>query len=131
MAADRTAGRTHELAAAILVGNSSPLNQYIVNNPDFILERGAEQALIDPDNIYILLSHLKCAAFELPFKAGEKFGGKDVEEYLDFLVEEQVLRFVEKRYYWMSEDYPAADISLRSASADISPSLTPLMVPVW
>lgn len=112
------AGRTHELAAAILVGNSSPLNQYIVNNPDFILERGAEQALIDPDNIYILLSHLKCAAFELPFKAGEKFGGKDVEEYLDFLVEEQVVRFVEKRYYWMSEDYPAADISLRSASAD-------------
>ena len=112
------AGRKHELALAVLVGNSSPLNQYLVNNPEFILEQGAEKALIDPDNIYILLSHLKCAAFELPFKAGEQFGGRNVAEYLDFLVEQQVLRLVEQRYYWMSEDYPAADISLRSASAD-------------
>lgn len=112
------AGRKHELALAVLVGNSSPLNQYLVNNPEFILEQGAEKALIDPDNIYILLSHLKCAAFELPFKAGEQFGGRNVAEYLDFLVEQQVLRLVEQRYYWMSEDYPAADISLRSTSAD-------------
>jgi len=112
------AGRKHELAAAVLVGNSSPLNQYIVNHPDFIMGRGAERALIDPNNLYILLSHLKCAAFELPFKVGELFGDVDVQEYLDFLVEQEVLRLVEGRYYWMSEDYPAADISLRSASTD-------------
>lgn len=112
------AGRKHELAAAVLVGNSSPLNQYIVNHPDFIMGRGAERALIDPNNLYILLSHLKCAAFELPFKVGELFGDVDVQEYLDFLVEQEVLRLVEGRYYWMSEDYPAADISLRSVSTD-------------
>ena len=74
--------------------------------------------MIDPDNMYILLSHLKCAAFELPFQAGELFGGKDVAEYLSFLVDEGILRFVEGRYYWMSEVYPANDISLRSASSD-------------
>lgn len=112
------AGRKHELAAAVLVGNSSPLNQYIINHPDFVLGQGAERALIDPNNMYILLSHLKCAAFELPFQAGEQFGGEDVAEYLDFLADEGILRFVEGRYYWMSEVYPANDISLRSASAD-------------
>lgn len=112
------AGRKHELAAAVLVGNSSPLNQYIITHPEFVLGQGAERALIDPDNMYILLSHLKCAAFELPFQAGELFGGKDVAEYLSFLVDEGILRFVEGRYYWMSEVYPANDISLRSASSD-------------
>ena len=112
------AGRKHELAAAVLVGNSSPLNQYIINHPDFVVGQGAERALIDPDNLYIILSHLKCAAFELPFQDGELFGRENIKEYLDFLVDEQILRFVEGRYYWMSEAYPASDISLRSASSD-------------
>jgi len=112
------AGRKHELAAAVLVGNSSPLNQYIVNHPEFVLGRGAERALIDPDNLYIILSHLKCAAFELPFQDGESFGEESVAEYLNFLVDQEILRFVEGRYYWMSEAYPASDISLRSASPD-------------
>lgn len=112
------AGRKQELAAVVLVGNSSPLNQFIINNPEFVVEKGAERALIDPDNLYILLSHLKCAAFELPFKENEFFGSKNVAEYLTFLVDENVLRFVNKRYYWMSDNYPAVDISLRSASSD-------------
>lgn len=112
------AGRKQELAAVVLVGNSSPLNQFIINNPEFVFEKGAERALIDPDNLYILLSHLKCAAFELAFKENELFGNKNVTEYLTFLVDENVLRFVNKRYYWMSDNYPAVDISLRSASSD-------------
>lgn len=112
------AGRKQDLSAVVIVGNSSPLNQYIVNHPEFVLEQGAERALINPDNLYILLSHLKCAAFELPFNAGDLFGDLNVQEYLDFLVEQQVLRFVEQRYYWMSDNYPAVEISLRSAATD-------------
>ena len=112
------AGRKRELSSAVLVGNSSPLNQFIMNNPEFVIDQGAERALIDGDNLYILISHLKCGAFELPFEEGESFGEKDVAEFLDFLVSENILRFVGQRYYWMSDKYPAADVSLRSAATD-------------
>jgi DEAD/DEAH box helicase domain-containing protein len=112
------AGRSRDLSAAILVANSSPINQFIVSNPDYFLEKGAEQALINPDNLLILMSHIKCAAFELPFTQGELFGDVFPEELLDYLTEEQVLRKVKDKWYWMSENYPAVNISLRSASTE-------------
>ena len=112
------AGRGHELCAVVIVANSSPLNQFVINHPEFILSQGAEQALINPNNLYILISHIKCAAFELPFKEGDIFGDQDVTELLDYLVEEDVLRKTGDRWYWMSENYPAVDISLRSAAAE-------------
>lgn len=112
------AGRSNEPSVAILVGNSSPLNQFMIQNPDYFLDRGAEFARINPDNLYIMVSHLKCAAFELPFVVGEQFGDIDPEEILDYLTEQMILRKVENRWYWMSENYPAVDISLRSASTE-------------
>ena len=112
------AGRTDQPSLAVLVANSSPLNQFIVQNPDYFMDRGAEFARINPNNLYILVSHLKCAAFELPFTAGEKFGELDPAEILDYLADQMILRKVENRWYWMSENYPAVDISLRSASTE-------------
>ncbi|HHY09656.1 MAG TPA: DEAD/DEAH box helicase [Firmicutes bacterium] len=112
------AGRTNEPSLAILVANSSPLSQFIIQNPDYFFNQSAEFARINPNNLYILVSHLKCAAFELPFTDGEQFGGIDPQEILDFLAEEMILRKVAGRWYWMSENYPAADISLRSASTE-------------
>jgi DEAD/DEAH box helicase domain-containing protein len=112
------AGRTDQPSLAVLVANSSPLNQFIVENPDYFMDRGAEYARINPNNLYILVSHLKCAAFELPFMAGEKFGELDPAEILDYLADQMILRKVENRWYWMSENYPAVDISLRSASTE-------------
>lgn len=112
------AGRGQKLSCAVLVANSSPLNQFIINNPQFFLEGSAEKALINTENLIILMSHLKCGAFELPFLEGEKFGGQDVTELLDFLADENILRKVGGRYHWMSENYPAHDISLRSAATD-------------
>ena len=88
----------------------------MVQNPDYFLEKGAEFARINPNNLYILVSHLKCATFELPFRVGERFGDIDPEEILEYLEEEMVLRRVQDRWYWMSENYPAVDISLRNAS---------------
>lgn len=112
------AGRGSDLSAVVIIGNSSPLNQFIVQHPEFVLGQGAEMALINPENLYILISHLKCAVFELPFAEDESFGAEDVKSLLDFLVDEQVLRRVGSRWYWMQENYPAVDVSLRSASAD-------------
>ncbi len=111
------AGRSGDLAAAIMVATSSPLNQYIAAHPDFLFSGAPESARINPDNFYVLISHLKCAAFELPFDAGEGFGA-NTDLLLDLLVEEGVLHREGDRYHWMSEVYPAEDISLRAASVD-------------
>ena len=111
------AGRSREASLSGLVASSNPLDQYVATNPEFVFERNVERGLIDPDNLYILASHLKCAAFELPFTVGEAFGAH-TDELLDILVEEGVLQRAINRYHWMSETYPAEHVSLRSASID-------------
>ena len=71
------AGRRQSASAAVLVASSAPLDQYIVEHPDYFFGRSPEHAYINPDNLEILLAHLKCAAFELPMQDGEKFGAHD------------------------------------------------------
>ncbi len=111
-------GRRSGTSLAILVAGSEPLNQYIVSNPDYFFGRTPERALSDPDNLIILTNHVRCAAFELPFNRGEKFGRASVEEILEFLEEEDVLYLSDDRYHWMEDTYPAEEISLRSATRE-------------
>ncbi len=110
------AGRGDEPAAAILVATASPLDQFLAHHPEYFFARSPEQALINPDHLLILLNHLRCAVFELPFRKGEVFGGQPVEEYLDFLVSNQESHLSDDQYFWMADAYPAAGVSLRSAS---------------
>ncbi len=112
------AGRRQNLSAVVLVASSSPADQYIISNPDFFFARSPEHATLDPDNLVILMSHLKCAAFELPFTADERYGGQRVDEILDYLTEMKVLHRSDDRYHWMADTYPAEDVSLRSAAPD-------------
>jgi len=110
------AGRRSGVSAAFLVANSSPLDQYIINNPDYFFGKSPENGLINPDNLVILYNHMKCAAFELPFEDGEKFGVETTEEILSFMEEARLIRHVGNRWHWMSDVFPADEISLRSAS---------------
>ena len=115
------AGRKNEASLAALVASASPLDQFLARHPDYFFERSPEQALINPDNLLILLGHLRCAAFELPFQEGEGFGrveGARVVEFLQFLHEAGVLHRSGGKYFWMADQYPAQDISLRSASSE-------------
>lgn len=112
------AGRRSGVSAAIVVGSSSPLDQYVMSHPDYFFSHSTEHGWINPDNLAILVSHIKSAAFELPFVDGEVFGVETTEEILEFLAEAKILRHVGGRWYWMSDNYPADEISLRSASAD-------------
>jgi DEAD/DEAH box helicase domain-containing protein len=111
------AGRTGETSLNVMVASSSPIDQYVFAHPEFIFDGSVEHGLIDPDNLLILGSHLKCAAFELPFTAGEVFG-PHTGEMLDILVEESILQRSGERYFWMTETYPAEQVSLRTASTD-------------
>ena len=111
------AGRRGAVSLLIVVASSNPLDQYIINHPDYFFGQSPERALINPDNLYILLNHVKCAAYELPFEEDEKYAGlEDTPELLGYLEEQSILRKVGGRYYWMAEEFPQAGISLRSAS---------------
>jgi DEAD/DEAH box helicase domain-containing protein len=104
---------------AVLVASASPLDQFLAHHPEYFFERSPEQALVNPDHLLILLEHLRCAMFELPFQKGEGFGalaGEVVDEYLRFLLSNNEAHISQDKYYWMSDSYPAANISLRSAS---------------
>ncbi|RSL33290.1 DEAD/DEAH box helicase [Salibacterium salarium] len=112
------AGRRQDESLIILVASSAPIDQYMIQQPDFFLEQSPESARIHPDNLIILVDHVKCAAFELPFQEGETFDGAEVEEILDYLTEEQVLHHRAHKWYWMNDAFPAHGISLRSASQE-------------
>ncbi|MEH7373429.1 DEAD/DEAH box helicase [Neobacillus drentensis] len=112
------AGRRHGEALVIMVASSSPLDQYIIQNPDYFFNKSPETARINPDNLIILIDHMKCAAYELPFKAGEHFGSVETEDLLEYLTEERVLYHNGGKWYWMNDSFPAHNISLRSASQE-------------
>jgi DEAD/DEAH box helicase domain-containing protein len=112
------AGRKTGLSAAVLVATSSPLDQFIINNPEYFFSKSPEMALINPDNLSILVSHVECAAFELPFEDGERFGRAEIGEILNFLEEDKLLHHSKDKWFYTSEAYPADAISLRSISSD-------------
>ncbi|MGG1399457.1 DEAD/DEAH box helicase [Bacillus salipaludis] len=112
------AGRRHGEALVIMVASSSPLDQYIIQNPGYFFSKSPETARINPDNLIILIDHMKCAAYELPFKKEEKFGSVDTEELLEYLTEERILYRNGDKWYWMNDSFPAHNISLRSASQE-------------
>ncbi|MFQ6083073.1 MAG: DEAD/DEAH box helicase [Candidatus Aminicenantia bacterium] len=112
------AGRRTGRSAAILVASSSPLDQFIINNPDYFFGKSPEMGLINPDNISILVSHIECASFELPFQEGEKFGKVNIQEILEFLEEENLVHHSKDKWFWTSEAYPSDEVSLRSISSD-------------
>jgi len=120
------AGRRQDTSLAVIVASSSPLDQYIANNPHYFFDKSPEASIIDPDNLVILLSHIKCAAFELPFTTAEMFGAsydgeggvEATQEILEYLQESRVLHQSGDKWHWMSETYPAESISLRSAAEE-------------
>jgi DEAD/DEAH box helicase domain-containing protein len=115
------AGRGLEPAAAVLVASPNPLDQFLAHHPDYLFDRSPESALVNPNHLLILLNHLRCAIFELPFQKGEGFGGlapETVNEYLEFLIANQEAHASEDKFFWMADSYPAAGISLRSASPE-------------
>jgi DEAD/DEAH box helicase domain-containing protein len=118
------AGRRSGRSAAVLVASSAPLDQFVVRNPGYFFEASPERALVGPDNLHILLNHVKCAAFELPFTTVEQYGGHDVQQVLAVLEEAGFVYRLDDpaggpgHWHWTSETYPADAISLRSVSSD-------------
>ena len=112
------AGRRSTRSAAVMVASSAPIDQFIVQHPAYFFDASPEHALINPDNLQILLDHIKCAAFELPVTPDEQFGQENLQAVRGLLREEGFVDLVDDRWHWMHESYPADAISLRSVSSD-------------
>lgn len=129
------AGRRGARSIAVLVCGSGAVDQYLAREPTFLLDRPSEQALIEPENPEIVLSHLKCAAFEAPFEmvapgpnlasplpaAGETYGALDLESTrgaLDYLAGLGILHAGGGRYHFAGDPFPASNVSLRNVGWD-------------
>ena len=121
------AGRRSSRSAAVLVASSAPLDQFVVRNPSYFFDAPPEHALINPDNLHILVDHVKCAAFELPFTTTEQYGKHNVQEVLGILEESGFVHRTDPTeagphddgtWQWTNESYPADAVSLRSISSD-------------
>jgi DEAD/DEAH box helicase domain-containing protein len=112
------AGRRAPRSASVLVASSAPVDQYVVRHPWYFFDASPEHALINPDNLHILVDHVKCAAFELPFTTSEQYGTDDVQEVLGVLAESGLVHRIEDQWQWTNESYPADAVSLRSISSD-------------
>ncbi|MDP6456971.1 MAG: DEAD/DEAH box helicase [Candidatus Marinimicrobia bacterium] len=110
------AGRRGRTAVAVLIARSNPLDQFLMSSPDYFFGSSVEHARINPDNLTILVDHMKCAAFELPFRKREAFGevtAGAVNDILEFLAEGSVVHLEGDQWHWMEDVYPAVNVSLR------------------
>jgi len=112
------AGRRSGRSAALFVATSAPLDQFMVTHPEYLFGTPPEHARVNPNNPFILVNHLKCAAFELPIGAEERFGELDVRRFLAALDDEGVLHHTGSRWHWAAETYPADHVSLRTVTTD-------------
>jgi len=112
------AGRRSGSSCAVMVASSAPLDQYIVQHPDYFFGSTPEHAFIQPDNLEILINHLKCAAFELPIAPEDRIGNVDLPDLCARLAEAGYLHRAGEHYHWTHEAYPADTVSLRSVTSD-------------
>ncbi len=118
------AGRRREASLTVFVAGNNPVDQFLVRHPEYLLEQPPEAGFVNPDNLYVLMNHLKCAAFELPFRAdgdpaADAFGGEAPPDMLAFLAEERILHLAGGAYHWMTDHFPASDVSLRGADDNV------------
>ncbi len=113
------AGRRVSTSLSALICSSAPIDQFLAAHPEYLFDTSPEHGLVNPDNLHVLLNHLRASSFELPVPAAEKFGIDETPTLLDVLEEDGYLRRAEDdRYYWSHENFPASSFSLRSGAPE-------------
>jgi DEAD/DEAH box helicase domain-containing protein len=113
------AGRSTEAAVALLVATAGLLDQYVIQHAEFLFEQTPEHALINPDNLMLLVDHVRCAVAELPFHRDEHFGASPhTADVLALLAEQGEVHLHGDYAFWGGAGHPARQISLRSAGGE-------------
>jgi DEAD/DEAH box helicase domain-containing protein len=107
-------GRKGKAPVIVYVAKDRPIDQYLVHHPDFITSTPVEQALLNPDNPYILLQHLPCAAQEHPLSEDERGFERTVYiEALSVLKKDNTIVPYHDSYRYALQDYPARGVNIR------------------
>ncbi len=110
------AGRREQESLVFLIGLDTSINQFILTHPEYIFDQSVENALIDPENPFVLANHLRCAAFELPLNPGElSLFGPWAPTALKVLEENGKIKFVDGKWYSTTTETPHYDLSLRAS----------------
>jgi DEAD/DEAH box helicase domain-containing protein len=113
----RAGRRTKGLA--ILVASEDALDQFFMREPEALLQRQVEAAILDHANPRVLDGHVRAAAFEAPLdERDEPFLGREALERASALAEAGDLKRTKAGYVWAGRDYPAARFSLRSTTPE-------------
>ncbi len=109
------AGRRGDDSLSILMATSDGTDQYLTKHPEYFIERNPENAMVNPDNLLIVTDHIKCAAFEIPFEDGEKFGNfQATGDILSYLEDHSIVKRSAGKYHWTDDMYPANSFGLRT-----------------
>jgi DEAD/DEAH box helicase domain-containing protein len=113
------AGRRGGTSLSALVCSSAPIDQFLAAHPEYLFDSSPEHGLVNPDNLHVLINHLRAASFELPVPSSERFGIDETPTLLDVLEEDGYVRHADDdRYYWSHDNFPASDFSLRSGAPE-------------
>ena len=108
------AGRQERDSVVFLVGLDTAVNQYIMTRPDYVFDQGIEQAVIDPENPFVSIGHLRCAAHELPLSGPELPAfGPHAELGLRVLESNAKVKQVRGRWDHAATETPQHEVSLR------------------
>ena len=114
------AGRGCEDAVVFLVGQNSPIDQYLMSHCEYLFEQSPEHAVVDPNNPHIALGHIGCTVHELPLPDAEVAAfGPYADTILELLEEQGSVCHIDGAWYWASSEYPASAVSLRNIAGPV------------
>ena len=108
------AGRSGRSCDTFLILDNLPFDQYLSIEPDWLFETSSENAVIDKNNLYIQLAHIRAAAAELPLTLDDIAVFPDLGEIIPVLIRAKELKSENGKFVWCGKDYPAGDYSLRN-----------------
>ena len=111
------AGRGRKDALVVLVGLDTAVNQYVIHTPEYLFGRPVEETVIEPDNPFVTLGHLRCATHEIPL-AGEETGlfGPQTRLVLRVLEGNRKVREINGVWYHAASETPQHEVSLRATT---------------
>jgi DEAD/DEAH box helicase domain-containing protein len=112
------AGRNGNKAHAVLMLKEKPMDQYVGMHPEWLIDAASENAIVDKNNLYIQLAHIRAASAELPLSIDDISTFPDLGEIIPLLQKDGELSEHNAQYQWSGDVSPAHEISLRNITSD-------------
>jgi len=108
------AGRKGEASNTFLILDNLPFDQYIAIDLEWLFSTGCENAVVDKDNLFIQLAHVRAAATEIPLSLDDVALFPDLGEILPVLMNAGEIKNQCGKFLWIGKEYPSGEYSLRN-----------------